>query len=219
MRRPSGFSSRTPGDDRGASLIEIAFLTLTAAAIIGAIATSPIPSQFNNGIREAVCRVEGPECGGETWVEHERPEEPEEYVFPVGAGVWNGEVTGEGDARVAIEFALQQLGKPYVWGGNGPHGWDCSGVLKAAWQKAGVSIPRTTTTMEAALPSISREELQPGDLVFFHTISSHPAPSHVGMYLGGGKMVHAGDPVNVAQIEGNPYWESVWWGQARVPQK
>ncbi|WP_393916499.1 C40 family peptidase [Halostreptopolyspora alba] len=180
---------------------------------------SPIPSQLNDGIRDMVCRVEGPECGGESWVEHERPEEPEEYTFTfTGDNNWDGEVKGEGDARIAIEFALAQLGKPYIWGGNGPHGWDCSGIMKAAWQEAGVSIPRTTTTSYAALPHVSKGELQPGDLVYFHTIASHPSPSHMGMYLGDGQMVHAGDPVQVVQMRGNPYWEQKWVGAARVPQ-
>ncbi|EOR70628.1 cell wall-associated hydrolase (invasion-associated proteins) [Thermobifida fusca TM51] len=194
-------------------------VTLVAVGVITAVLQSPVGEVLHDNVREMVCLVDGPECGGETWTEIQRPEEPEEYVFTFPIGYYNGPVIGEGDARVAIEWALSKQGLPYVWGGTGPHGYDCSGLVQGAWRAAGVQIPRTTWEQRAALPPVSRDQLQPGDLIFFHTMSNYPPPTHVGMYIGDGKMVHAGNPVNVTQVFGNPYWESRWVSAARVPQR
>ncbi|MDA2807278.1 C40 family peptidase [Nocardiopsis suaedae] len=214
-------SPRKPaGDDRGASMVEIALLMTLAVIVIGVIATSPLSSQFNDGIREAVCRVEGPECNGETWVEHERPEEPEEYVWTFSGVPWDGEVSGSGNARVALEFALNQVGERYILGATGPDVWDCSSMVQAAWRTAGVQIPRTTWPQQGALPPVPRSDLQPGDLLFFHTIQSQPPPSHVAMYMGDGMMVHAANSrrgVVIDQFAGNSYYEGVFVGAGRPP--
>ncbi|TDQ49246.1 C40 family peptidase [Actinorugispora endophytica] len=204
-------------DDRGASFVEVAVVTMLAASIITAVLQSPVQDTFHDNVREMTCLVEGPECGGETWTDVQRPEEPEEYEFTF-AGHYGGEVLGEGDAKVAIQWALSKQGLPYVWGGTGPHGYDCSGLVQGAWAAAGVQIPRTTWPQHAALAPVSKAELIPGDLIFFQTIPG-PPPTHVGMYIGNNMMVHAGNPVNVTQVLGNPYWESRWVGAGRVPQK
>ncbi|MDA2807277.1 M23 family metallopeptidase [Nocardiopsis suaedae] len=96
--------SAIENDDHGAGMVEITFLIAVAGVVVVAISTSPLASIMNDGIRESVCRVEGPECAGETWVEAERPEEPEEYVGVAGGGVvfdWNGEVSPDGWALPA----------------------------------------------------------------------------------------------------------------------
>ena len=92
-------------------------------------------------------------------------------------------------AQSALSFALAQLGKPYIWGGTGPTGYDCSGLMMASWGKAGVSLPRTAAAQYAAGTPVSTSDLQPGDLVFFY-----PGITHVGMYIGGGRYVHASNP-------------------------
>lgn len=92
-------------------------------------------------------------------------------------------------AQSALNFALAQLGKPYIWGGTGPTGYDCSGLMMASWGKAGVSLPRTAAAQYAAGTSVSTSDLQPGDLVFFY-----PGITHVGMYIGDGKFIHASSP-------------------------
>ncbi|WP_208542685.1 C40 family peptidase [Cutibacterium modestum] len=92
-------------------------------------------------------------------------------------------------AQSALSFALAQVGKPYVWGGTGPIGYDCSGLMMTAWGKAGVSLPRTAAAQYAAGTPVSVSDLQPGDLVFFY-----PGITHVGMYIGGGRYVHASNP-------------------------
>ncbi|MEU5973508.1 NlpC/P60 family protein [Streptomyces sp. NPDC047315] len=110
--------------------------------------------------------------------------------------------TGQRAAR-AVAYAYGALGKPYVWGATGPASYDCSGLTQAAWRAAGISLPRTTYTQINAGKRVARSELAPGDLVFFY-----PGISHVGLYVGGGRMVHAprpGAPVRIASIDEMPF--------------
>ncbi|RSD10290.1 C40 family peptidase [Amycolatopsis eburnea] len=107
--------------------------------------------------------------------------------------------------RTAIEFACEQLGLPYVWGGDGPangdRGFDCSGLVKAAYGAAGIDLPRTAQTQYGAGPRVALDQLQPGDLVFFGTSSNHI--THVGLVLSPGMMINApdfGKPVRVDAI-------------------
>ncbi len=90
-----------------------------------------------------------------------------------------------GAAGQAVAYAYSKLGDPYVYGATGPSSFDCSGLVQAAWASAGVSIPRTTYEQVAALPAVSTNDLQPGDLLFF------AGDSHVGMYVGGGFLIDA----------------------------
>lgn len=101
---------------------------------------------------------------------------------------------GSGAAKRAIAFAMNQLGDPYVYGGTGPNGWDCSGLVMRAYGAAGVSLPRVVGPQMAASRSISRAQLQPGDLV------AYPSMSHIGIYLGGGKVIHAPRPGKTVEI-------------------
>lgn len=106
-------------------------------------------------------------------------------------------------AAAAVAFAYGALGKPYVWGATGPSSFDCSGLTQAAWRSAGVQLPRTTYTQINSGSRVPRSQLQPGDLVFFYS-----GISHVGLYIGGGKMIHAphpGAPVRVAPIDQMPF--------------
>ncbi|MGW0791665.1 NlpC/P60 family protein [Streptomyces sp. NPDC002911] len=106
-------------------------------------------------------------------------------------------------AAQAVAFAYGALGKPYVWGATGPASFDCSGLTQAAWRDAGVSLPRTTYTQINTGRRVSRSELAPGDLVFFY-----PGVTHVGLYIGGGRMIHAprpGAPVRIAPISEMPF--------------
>ncbi|GAA2576212.1 NlpC/P60 family protein [Streptomyces tubercidicus] len=89
----------------------------------------------------------------------------------------------------ALAFARAQIGKPYVWGATGPTSYDCSGLTQAAWKAAGVDLPRTTWDQVKEGQRVATKDLQPGDLVFFYDDISH-----VGMYIGNGKMVHAPKP-------------------------
>jgi cell wall-associated NlpC family hydrolase len=101
-------------------------------------------------------------------------------------------------ASAAISAAMSQLGLPYLYGGSSPAtGFDCSGLTSWAWARAGVSLPRTAAAQYGATQRISVDQLQPGDLVFFSGLG------HVGMYIGGGQMVHSprtGKSVEVVPI-------------------
>ncbi|MEG8276968.1 C40 family peptidase [Streptomyces sp. AHA2] len=106
-------------------------------------------------------------------------------------------------AAAAVSYAYRKLGSPYVWGATGPNAFDCSGLVQAAYRSAGVSLPRTTYSQIAAGRRVSRSELLPGDLVFFYA-----GISHVGIYVGNGRMIHAPNPsapVRVAPLDEMPF--------------
>ncbi|WP_052849788.1 C40 family peptidase [Streptomyces avicenniae] len=103
-------------------------------------------------------------------------------------------------AEQAIAFAETQLGKPYVMGGTGPNSWDCSGLTQAAWRAAGVELPRVTWDQVNAGTSVPRDQLRPGDLVFFYADISH-----VGLYIGDGMMIHAPKPGAYVRYESIDY--------------
>lgn len=92
--------------------------------------------------------------------------------------------THKGDK--AASYAKSQVGDRYVYGGNGPSAWDCSGLTQAAWKSAGISIPRTSQAQWSSLPKVSLNSLKPGDLIVFYS-----GASHIGIYIGNGKFVHA----------------------------
>jgi len=113
--------------------------------------------------------------------------------------------------------AVSMLGKPYQWGGSSPRaGFDCSGLAQYAWQKAaGIKLPRTAHQMSRAGDKVSRQRLLPGDLVFFNT--QRRRYSHVGIYVGGGRFVHApskGKTIRLARLS-NPYWSKRYNGARR----
>jgi cell wall-associated NlpC family hydrolase len=102
----------------------------------------------------------------------------------------------------AISFAQQQIGKPYLWGGTGPDAFDCSGLVMMAYQAAGIDIPRTSEDQFSWGPSVPASQVEPGDLVFFAGSDGTTAdPGHVGMVIGGGKMIEAyatGFPIRIS---------------------
>jgi cell wall-associated NlpC family hydrolase len=102
-------------------------------------------------------------------------------------------------AQIAIDTALAQLGDPYVWAGDGPDTFDCSGLTQFAYQAAGVALPHNAKMQSKIGERVSRDALQPGDLVFFYK-----PISHVAMYIGNGKVVqapHRGDVVKVTDLD------------------
>lgn len=93
--------------------------------------------------------------------------------------------TISGKAGAAVTFAYNQLGKPYLFGADGPGSYDCSGLTSAAWAKAGKSLPHNTKAQWSAVSHISKSELQPGDLVFYRSLG------HVALYVGDGQIIDA----------------------------
>jgi cell wall-associated NlpC family hydrolase len=107
------------------------------------------------------------------------------------------------EAASAIAFAAGKLGVPYVWGGTGPDGYDCSGLVQAAYRAAGVALPRVAQTQFDAGPVLAPlTPPLPGDLVFFGTAST--AVSHVGIYIGGGEMIDAPHTGTVVRVDATP---------------
>ncbi|MEU9377529.1 NlpC/P60 family protein [Streptomyces sp. NPDC048255] len=99
----------------------------------------------------------------------------------------NGLATDAG--KTAVQYATAQIGKPYVWGAEGPGSFDCSGLTSQAWRAAGKGIPRTSQEQLRLLPKVALKDMRPGDLIIYFDDASH-----VGMYVGDGAMVHAPRP-------------------------
>ncbi len=124
---------------------------------------------------------------------------PEAAVPSVGGG------TGEG--AIAVQAALTRVGSPYSWGASGPGAFDCSGLVMWAFQQAGISLPHSSYALAAGGTPVSRDQLQPGDVVNFYSDASH-----TGIYVGDGMVVHAstyGVPVKVVPLDGaGPFYNA-----------
>ncbi len=121
-------------------------------------------------------------------------------------GGGNGGGSPSSRARIAVAYALAQVGDSYVAGADGPSSFDCSGLTMAAWRRAGVSLPHYSYSQYAVTQHISRSELRPGDLLFYFGSGAH----HVSMYIGGGMMVSASNPR--AGVEIIAAW-GPWYGE------
>lgn|GEM_PF-3434759 len=97
-------------------------------------------------------------------------------------------VKASGNVKKAIEYAMSHVGDTYTWGGTGPHTFDCSGLTMKAYEAAGINIGRVTYDQVKKGKGVSMSNVKPGDLVFFEDLS------HVGMYVGNGKVVNAARP-------------------------
>ena len=115
-------------------------------------------------------------------------------------------------AAVAVRAAYSAIGVPYKWGGANPkEGFDCSGLTMWSWSQAGVSLPHSSAAQYAVLPHVRRNELKPGDLLFFYS-----PISHVAMYVGGNQMIHAKHPgTTVARESISSYYWAVYAGAGR----
>ena len=122
---------------------------------------------------------------------------------------------GAGDRIAAI--AQQYLGYRYVWGGSSPGGFDCSGFVWYVYKQAGISIPRAPLQGQLGAGSrVSRDQLLPGDLVFWQNTYT-PGLSHVGIYLGGGRFINAESEAVGVQIRSlnDPFWSARFYGASR----
>ncbi|MBT2444636.1 C40 family peptidase [Streptomyces sp. ISL-36] len=130
-----------------------------------------------------------------------RMEEQEQYKAQTAwldTGVLDGlDNTATARGKRAVEFATAQIGKPYVWGAEGPGSYDCSGLTQSAWGAAGRAIPRTSQEQWRLLPRVDIKDMRPGDLIVYYKDASH-----IGMYVGNGAMVHAPRPGRNVTIAG-----------------
>ena len=120
---------------------------------------------------------------------------------------YNPPASSTSSVQAVLNLAYSKIGCPYVWGAEGPNSFDCSGFTSYVFRNAvGVSIPRTSSAQSGYGKTVSKANLQPGDLVFFNTSGS--GVSHVGIYVGGGNMIHSpstGKTVRVTSINSADY--------------
>ena len=122
-----------------------------------------------------------------------KPVVPVQSAIPVATG---------GNAQPVIDFAMAQLGDPYLWGGNGPNSWDCSGLMVGAFRQAGVNLPRTSRAQFTVGTPVEYGQWQPGDLLFYG--QSAGSIHHVVMYVGGGQIIHAPQAGDVVKLASAP---------------
>ena len=123
----------------------------------------------------------------------------------------SGPVTGS--RETVVEAAKKQLDKFYAYGKHDKYeGFDCSGLAQYAYSEAGIRIPRTVKQQFDDCSRVDRENLKPGDLVFFTTYA--PGATHVGIYIGDGRFIHSpttGKKVDISDMS-NPYWDRSFFG-------
>ena len=125
---------------------------------------------------------------------------PVHRSLPSGVAAVPG--SGSGAGSIAVRAALTRLGDPYVWAAAGPDAFDCSGLVVWSFQQAGVALPHSSQALASGGQPVSLDQMQPGDVISFF-----PDASHVGIYVGDGRIVHAsydGVPVAVESLDGAP---------------
>jgi peptidoglycan DL-endopeptidase CwlO len=111
-----------------------------------------------------------------------------------------------------VGIAMQYLGVPYVWGGASPAGFDCSGFIMYVFAQVGISLPHHAASQYGMGSPVSRDQLEPGDLVFFNGLG------HAGIYIGGGQFIHAphtGDVVKISSLS-DSWYAATWVGGRRL---
>ena len=130
---------------------------------------------------------------------------PSNYPAPDGTAAAAAPVISTG--QKIVDAARSQIGTPYVWGGTGPGGFDCSGLTSWSYSQVGKSIPRTSQDQAAAGAPVSSSNLQPGDIIAFYA-----GATHVGIYSGGGNVIHApqaGQNVHETSMSYMPFHSAV----------
>ena len=145
----------------------------------------------------------GSDGSGETGIDYEVP----------------AEALSDPEFAAMLEEAEKYLGTPYVWGGSSPEtGFDCSGYVCWVLNQSGWDVGRTTANgLWQQSAKVSEHEAKPGDLVFFQGTYDTPGASHVGLYVGNGMMISAGDPIKYSNIHSS-YWDKHLLGFGRIPK-
>lgn len=141
------------------------------------------------------------------------------FYLNVGSILDSVEVEATGKAAQLIAKAEQHLGTPYVWGGYSPSGFDCSGFVSYVVNNCGAGFSFGRLTAESwrqQCSIISASQTRPGDLIFFQGTYNTSGASHVGIYLGDGKMIHCGNPVKISSIN-TAYWQQHFYCYGRIP--
>ena len=141
------------------------------------------------------------------------------FYLNVGSILDSVEVEATGKTAQLIAKAEQYLGTPYVWGGYSPSGFDCSGFVSYVVNNCGAGFSFGRLTAESwrrQCSIISASQARPGDLIFFQGTYNTSGASHVGIYLGDGKMIHCGNPVKISSIN-TAYWQQHFYCYGRIP--
>jgi peptidoglycan DL-endopeptidase CwlO len=183
---------------------------VTATAAAAAALVGVLPNATDTAVRSAPEAAAAPDAAApdaaapEALAREAAPTTPARTTPTVDVPVRRVALSAPSRAgSAAVSHAMSKLGAPYRWGAAGPSAFDCSGLVSWAYKKVGVSLPRTSRAMSTVGRAVPRSALRPGDLVFFYT-----PVSHVGIYIGGGKVVNAsqpGTPVKVSNISGMPF--------------
>lgn len=147
--------------------------------------------------------------------EAERVRVEQERIAAETAAMLRDLEISDGVQAQVVQTALQYLGVPYVWGGESPSGFDCSGLVKYVYMQHGVLLPHASSIQFGMGAAVPPDQLQPGDLVFFY---GSTAPQHVGMYVGKGKYIEApnfGEDVKISTLS----FDSDYAGARRYPLK
>ena len=190
----------------GAGLVYmVLILVLTSACAARRTAGMPVPRPFPGAALPPTAA--GPGTSNPAPRAPNANPEPGTPNANPAPGTWNAEL---------LATALSFQGIPYRNGGSDPSGFDCSGFVQWVFSRHGLALPREVRDQWKAGEGIDRDEVEPGDLVFFETVSR--GASHVGIALGGDQFVHAPSSKGVVRIErySAAYWASRWVGARRV---
>jgi cell wall-associated NlpC family hydrolase len=169
----------------------------------GAYTPKPFPMPGSTG---GTVAVPAPAPADPTWPTPAEPAAPAVSVTPT---------SGSAEGYAVSGTALSLRGAPYRDGGIDPSGFDCSGFVRYVYEQHGVAVPRQVRDQFRVGKSIDRDDLEPGDLVFFSTVA--PGASHVGIVIGGDQFVHAPSERGVVRVESlsSQYWASRYVGAKR----
>ncbi|MEZ5099572.1 MAG: NlpC/P60 family protein [Thermoleophilia bacterium] len=162
-------------------------------------------------VKDEIERIQAAERERQARLERLAEQRLAQYRAALNDGAESALASGAGRPEV-VSLALQFLGVPYVWGGASPSGFDCSGLALYVYAKIGISLPHYAAYQYTYGRAVSRDELVPGDLVFFNGLG------HMGIYIGGGQFVHAphtGDVVKISSLD-EAWYAASWVGARRL---
>jgi peptidoglycan DL-endopeptidase CwlO len=168
-----------------------------------------------SSVRSEIAHLQAVERARSLQIAHSYRPQPQQNssgtVVGVSASTPEASVAPPSHYGGVVGIAMQYLGRPYVWGGASPSGFDCSGFVMYVYAQVGVSLPHSSYSQYGMGVPVSRDQLQPGDLVFFDGLG------HVGLYVGGGSFIHAphtGDVVKISSLTG--WYASTYVGARRI---
>lgn len=178
------------------------------AASVKQVGEGAAPAQYDWGW-DANSMPEGEASFEEMWQQRQTSSQTSTTgsLEPPGGGGGTADFAG---GSGIVEEAMRYIGTPYQWGGNTPLGFDCSGFTKYVYAQMGITLPRVSAQQGTGGVGVSREDMQPGDLVFFDWGASghNMGADHVGIYIGNGQYIHEPEPgstVHISPLNGD-YW-------------